>query len=451
MAEKISWAAETAPAFSSSATSPKGRLVRFAEGFVRHKRSDGSDKGASSQGLDGNSNLDRPLLDPMEKKLQLQLRHSEPPRSGLKYDMRHSERSEESPSVDYAHFGSEDSGDEEFGEDADQPQVMAGTLSEVPEEPATCRDRLHRLMPVLSVGTLVVLGAIFHKDVEVGLNMFVDWVQALGLWAPWILALAVAALQLLMLPTFPLMAGAGVIFPKIFGYVEGQAIGVASVFVGLWLGSMGTFVLGRRCFKEWAEEELKKVAWMTIVNNMINEQGWWVVLLARMSPLLPAEVFNYACSLTSLSLCAFGVGCLGSIVPTTMWVCTAASAARAAAAATTDDDRAPSPEQRGQNLGSLLFIGFNIAFLVGLTLLLYGAFLKYKEKATHHVDRHIEDFRRSSKKLSEEKVMRLRHQLTGDLAFQRLRTRKLAPRRRSTGMPFARSVTWSGAKVTDAL
>lgn len=302
-------------------------------------------------------------------------------------------------------------------------------------------DKLRRAFPICAIGFVVLAGGYYHTLVARALEAFVDWVQALGLLAPPMLALVVALLQLLMLPTFPLMAGAGVVFPTIFGYVEGQAVGVVAVFAGLWLGSMVTFMLGRRCFKEWAEEELKKFAWMHIVNRMIDEQGWWVVLLARMSPLLPAEVFNYACSLTSLSYTGFGVGCIGSIVPTTMWVCTSASAAAAAASASGDED--PAQERRRQ-VFSVLFMVFNLGFLLVLTAVLGAAFQTYQEKAKTTIDAHIAVLRQSSGNLAPHKVEKIRRELTRDLAWQRLRRKS---RKSSANMTIKRSLTWAAGSA----
>merc|ERR1712100_411493 len=122
------------------------------------------------------------------------------------------------------------------------------------------------------------------------------------------------------------MGGGGVIFSKMYGLRLGTAIGVASTFGGQWLGSVCAFILGRRCCSHIAQEHLQKHGWMLVVNKMIEKEGIKVVFLARMSPLLPAEVFNYVCSLTSLSLTAFAIGSVGSVVPTSLWVISAASA-----------------------------------------------------------------------------------------------------------------------------
>jgi len=317
--------------------------------------------------------------------------------------------------------------------------------------PPTCLDRVKRIVVILILIALVLGGVKCHQEVKQALDKLVDYCKVLGWGAPVVVTAAVAALNLFMLPTFPLMVGAGVIFPHIFGYVMGQVVGVMSVFAGMWIGSMITFILGRRCFKEWAEEELQKFAWMHVVNDMINEQGAWVVLLARMSPLLPAEVFNYACSLTSLSVPSFGIGCLGSVVPTCMWVCSSASAASAVDA--DSGNESPQEKRRSSRL-KLLFMVLNVAFLLMLTFLLYISVQRYKARALKHVHTHIQarcdDWHAASgREMSEDKVRRITQQLETDIVrmtrFRRRRNRKGALNRAQThsfaGDPGRRATT----------
>merc|ERR1740121_79081 len=63
---------------------------------------------------------------------------------------------------------------------------------------------------------------------------------------------------------------------------------------------------------------------------MIDAEGLKVVLLLRASPMLPAEVFNYACAAMPLPFWKFAVGSLGSVVPILFWVLTSAQGAQLA-------------------------------------------------------------------------------------------------------------------------
>lgn len=231
----------------------------------------------------------------------------------------------------------------------------------------------------------VIIGAVEHERINAALEAFLLWCRALGWFAPFFVMMITAVMNVFMLPTFPLMVGVGVLFPKMYGMVLGEFVGVMSVFSGLWLGSLAAFQLGRTLFQDWARTESLKHDWMTVVNAMIEEQGWWVVFLARMTPVLPAEMFNYACSLTSLSLGAYGVGCLGSVVPVGFWVCSTASAA---AVAGHGHESAEARRERREFDAAL--IGINIIVLAALTVILYSAFRKYKEKAEHAAENEVD-------------------------------------------------------------
>mmetsp|Transcript_41905 Transcript_41905/g.90540 ORF Transcript_41905/g.90540 Transcript_41905/m.90540 type:complete len:388 (-) Transcript_41905:398-1561(-) len=257
------------------------------------------------------------------------------------------------------------------------------------------RSRIWRIVKiVLCVALLLGPGIFFHTQVEAFLNDFLEWCAGLGWMAPVLLGALVGVLQLLMLPSFPLMVGAGAIFPRIFGFAVGQAVGVASVTAGMWFGSMIAFCMGRSLFKDWAEKELSDYAWMNVINAMVEEQGWWVILLARSSPFLPCEIFNYACALTSLSYRSYAIGCLGSVVPASLWICSTASAFDAIHEASHQAGHkavsggAPAPGG-GNWKDRVLFIGVNVVFLVFLTLLLYLSVRKYTEKVNTYVDKEV--------------------------------------------------------------
>merc|ERR1712125_294028 len=122
------------------------------------------------------------------------------------------------------------------------------------------------------------------------------------------------------------MVGAGVEFTKMYGVVVGSLVGVIATFGGLWLGSVVAFQLGRTLWKEYARRETGEHASLKLINRMVEAEGVKIVFLARMCPLLPAEVFNYVCSVTSLTVVQYAAGCVGSLVPVTFWVVSSAQA-----------------------------------------------------------------------------------------------------------------------------
>jgi len=229
---------------------------------------------------------------------------------------------------------------------------------------------------VIGIVALLTLGVVEHGTIAAVLHNLLRFCAGLGNAAPLLLCCSAALLNLLMLPTFPLMIGAGVIFTNMYGMQLGAAVGTFSVFGGLWLGSVAAFALGRTVFRDFAKRELEQHEVLRIINGMIEKEGVKIVFLARMSPVLPAEVFNYACSLVeALSVPKYAVGCVGSIVPVSFWV---TSTAHGTAIAHSGLSGAAA------ETGTFL-IAINVAVLAFLSAALYGAYRRYRSEAEAHI------------------------------------------------------------------
>ncbi|CAL1130150.1 unnamed protein product [Cladocopium goreaui] len=57
-----------------------------------------------------------------------------------------------------------------------------------------------------------------------------------------------------------------------------------------------------------------------------NGAGIKIVFMARSLPILPAEVFDYACAMTTLAVHEYAIGCIGSAVPVAFWTFSTAQA-----------------------------------------------------------------------------------------------------------------------------
>lgn len=92
----------------------------------------------------------------------------------------------------------------------------------------------------------------------------------------------------------------------------------------------------------------------------------------RMSPLLPAEVFNYACSLTELTYAGYALGCCGSLVPVSLWIGVTASVTGGVSGGIS------AASIYHQLVKNYWFLGGNAAFFVFIGLVFWFAYLKYK-------------------------------------------------------------------------
>merc|ERR1719433_2563954 len=104
-----------------------------------------------------------------------------------------------------------------------------------------------------------------------------------------------------MMPVFPMMVLSGPLLTEMY---QGSAkLGGTIVFGGLWLGSVVAFALGKTVFRDYAERAGRGSAALQRINRLVDTAGVRIVLMARALPIMPAGgVFDYACSLTSLTV-----------------------------------------------------------------------------------------------------------------------------------------------------
>jgi uncharacterized membrane protein YdjX (TVP38/TMEM64 family) len=101
-----------------------------------------------------------------------------------------------------------------------------------------------------------------------------------------------------------------VFFPASFltfaaGAVYGFWLGTLLVLVGNGLGSLFCLLLTRYLFRSWAEGHLRKWKKISRVVDAVQHDGWKIVFLTRLSPMMPFSLINYALGLTKLSAWRF--------------------------------------------------------------------------------------------------------------------------------------------------
>merc|ERR1712151_45549 len=75
---------------------------------------------------------------------------------------------------------------------------------------------------------LLVLGIVNHRVICLELGLLLKRSERLGWFAPILLMMITAILNLLMLPSFPLMVAAGVQFTNMYGLTSGIVIGIGA-------------------------------------------------------------------------------------------------------------------------------------------------------------------------------------------------------------------------------
>lgn len=177
------------------------------------------------------------------------------------------------------------------------------------------------LLALVVVGGLVLLGRAAGEHVVA----FVEWVDSLGPLAPVLFILGYAVATVAFVPGSVLTLAAG----AVFGIVEG----VAWVFVGALLGSTAAFLVGRYLARGWVEGRIRGDARFEALDRSIGRQGLKLVVLLRLTPVMPYNLLNYALGLTRVRLGQYVIGAFGMLPGTILYVYSGRVAGDIAAAA----------------------------------------------------------------------------------------------------------------------
>jgi len=230
---------------------------------------------------------------------------------------------------------------------------------------------------LIGVAVLVVMAFLMVSGISQMLwDKLSSWCMQLGILAVIPIVLLCILCQVVGFPVDPFLLGAGALFDEMYGLAKGGLVGIIACCIGVYVGCIVAFQLGRTLMKSKVDQHLNEYKMLQILNKVIETDGWKFAFVLRTSPLIPNEPVNYACSITSMSFGANLLATLGSLPKTAYEVWVAAQL----------HDQA-SGESGGINLW--LMVGVNTIILIGMVVLCVVA--KRKMDAAVHASHHVED------------------------------------------------------------
>lgn len=164
---------------------------------------------------------------------------------------------------------------------------------------------LRVLAGIIIVMAIAVIGR--HFDVAALLRSTLAWVASLGPLAPIFFILLYVLSAVLLIPGSILTISAGVLF--------GLGYGIAYVLVGATLGATCAFLTGRYLARDWVARKLQNNPRFAEIDRAVAREGWKIVGLARLSPVFPFNLSNYALGLTSVSLRDYFFASMFGMIP----------------------------------------------------------------------------------------------------------------------------------------
>jgi uncharacterized membrane protein YdjX (TVP38/TMEM64 family) len=133
----------------------------------------------------------------------------------------------------------------------------------------------------------------------------IDWVQQLGPVGVIVFIAAYAIATVLFLPGWIFTVSAGLVY----GIVRGTAIALTGATIGATLA----FLVARYFLRENVEQFAR-------IDDAIGINGWKIIGLLRLSPLIPFNFSNYFYGITSVSLGAYvAISAIGMLPGTLLY------------------------------------------------------------------------------------------------------------------------------------
>ena len=154
-----------------------------------------------------------------------------------------------------------------------------------------------------------------------------DWIVGLGPAAPIAFGLFYVVAVVLLIPGGVLTSGAGLAF--------GMGLGTLVVSLSSTLGASLAFLIARYLLRGRVERWLEGRQRLSAVDRAVEQQGWRVVALTRLSPVFPFNVQNYFYGLTGVGFWPYALTSWVAMLPgTVLYVYLGVAGAQVAAALT---------------------------------------------------------------------------------------------------------------------
>lgn len=147
---------------------------------------------------------------------------------------------------------------------------------------------------------LIVVGLVWRLlPIEELLPQWVQQIRGLGALGVAVYFLLYMVLATLTFPTTPLAIGAGLLFDF--------WLAVPIAVLASWTAAMLAFRFARSVGRDWVQRKMSALPRFEQLIERLEDQGFKVVVLARLNPFIPASFKNFGLALTSVRFSTYAL------------------------------------------------------------------------------------------------------------------------------------------------
>lgn len=163
-----------------------------------------------------------------------------------------------------------------------------------------------KLLGAAAVVAAVIVGARVLPLADWTIRL-VELIRDSGAWGVLLFVAVYAVSTVAMVP--------GAILTMLAGFVYGPVYGLLVVVPAALLGATSSFLLGRTVLRDWVRRKMAQSPRTKALDQAIDREAFKLVLLLRLSPLVPFNALNYALSLSGISVSRFVLATLIGEIP----------------------------------------------------------------------------------------------------------------------------------------
>lgn len=168
----------------------------------------------------------------------------------------------------------------------------------------------------LGIGCIIAIVVVKQLQIpellQTTLKTSLDWAASLGVIAPLAFIAIYNIATVLLIPGSLLTLGGGVLF--------GIWWGSFYVIIAATIGATIAFGIGRNFARDWVNRQISRYPKFEAIDRAVAKEGFKIVALTRLSPLLPFNLLNYAFGITKVSMKDYVLGSIGMIPGTILYV-----------------------------------------------------------------------------------------------------------------------------------
>jgi uncharacterized membrane protein YdjX (TVP38/TMEM64 family) len=218
---------------------------------------------------------------------------------------------------------------------------------------------------LVGVIIFVIVDSLTNGYVRSGFETFLTWIESNPTAGVFAFMGVYFVATVLFLPGSILTLGSGFVFANAFGLGFGVVLATVAVFFGAFAGAVAAFLIGRYLLREWVQTLTKKYPLFEAIDLALEDKGFRIMALLRLSPIIPFNALNYIAGVTAVSLLHYTLSFLAILPGTILYVFLGATAGSLTESATSGS---------GANTTQIVTIAVGVTFgLLGVGFTTYYA------------------------------------------------------------------------------